>query len=110
MWLSEHGLNAGKFDVRVSIGDQFRNSVFGQVPQQDLSKCLYVVLKWILSLTGWKTLPKYADSTSKLALAQGHYSGPNLDKSLVLLTNDFRNALEEELGIDKVVSIDQVRE
>ena len=55
-------------------------------------------------------MPQYADCTAKLALAQGHYSGPNLDKSLVLLTNDFRNTLEEELGIDKVVSIDQVRE
>ena len=55
-------------------------------------------------------MPQYADGAAELALAQGHYSGPNLDKSLVLLTNDFRNALEEELGIDNVVSIDQVRE
>ena len=42
--LSKHGLYAGEFDVRVSISDQFRNSMFGQVPQQDLSKCLYMVL------------------------------------------------------------------
>ena len=53
---------------------------------------------------------KNADCSAKLALAQGHDSGPNLYKSLVLLRDGLRNALEEELGIDKVVPVDQVRE
>ena len=110
MWLSEHGLNAGVFDVRVSVGDQFGNSVFGQVPHQDLSKCVYFILEWILRLTGWKTLPQQADRVAKLALAQGHNSGPNLDKSLVYPRNALRDALVEELGIDYIVSIDQVHE
>ena len=110
MWLTEHGLNARKFDVRVSIGDQFRNSVFSQVPQQDLSKCLYVVLKWILSLLRRKTLLQYANCAAKLALAQGHNCRPNFHKSLVLLRNGLRYALIEELGIDKVIFIDQVHQ
>ena len=53
---------------------------------------------------------KNGDCSAKLALAQGHDSGPNLDKSLVLLRNGLRNALEEELGIDEIVSVNQVSE
>ena len=84
--------------------------MLGQVPHQDLSKRLYFVLKRVLGRTRWKALLEHADRITKLALAQGHHSGPDLDKSLVLLRNGLRNALVKELGIDKVISVDQVHE
>ena len=84
--------------------------MLGQVPDQDLSKRLYFVLKRILGRTGWKALIEHADRVAKLALAQGHHSCPDLDKSLILLRYGLRNALVEELGVDKVISVDQMHE